>query len=91
MKIMWEKFLKLFTEIKLKFFGKKKDIIKDTKGITNIGSEILNNIQELERGIIINEYNKYAEFYYSNGNWFISDKKGEFYLYSIDKLQIGKA
>lgn len=83
MKTILEKILSLFTEIKYKYFGKKKDITKDTENVTNTGldtpPDIILKMEEIlfKDAFEINDYND-CGFYFSNGHWYKSNKKGKF-------------
>lgn len=87
MKIIWDKFYLQFMEIKSKFFGKKKSTDKIIEPITNTGLGLLHKIHEtVEReGIKIEGYNTQAEYYYTNGNWFIN-VNGVFLPYEITEI-----
>jgi hypothetical protein len=83
MKIILEKLLSLYTEIKYKYFGKKKNITKDTENTTNTGldtpPDILSKIEEVlfKDSFRIDNY-KDCGFYFSNGYWYKSNGKGDF-------------
>lgn len=87
MKMIWEKFSQLFGEIKYRFFGKKKSTDKTTELITNTGLNLLNKVHKTieKEGLKIEGYSNQAEYYYSNGNWYIN-VNGVFLPYQITEI-----
>ena len=84
MKMIWEKFLQLFMEIKYRFFGKKKSVNKITE---HTGIDLLNKVHKTieKEGLKIEGYSNQAEYYYSNGNWYIN-VNGVFLPYQITEI-----
>lgn len=87
MKMIWDKCWLQFMEIKSRFFGKKKSTDKITEPITNTGLNLLHKVHKTieKEGIKIEGYNSQAEYYYSNGNWYIN-VNGVFLPYQITEI-----
>lgn len=87
MKITFQTLWLQFMEIKSRFFGKKKFTEKDIEPITNTGLNLLSKVHKTieKEGIKIKGYNNQAEYYYSNGNWFIN-VNGVFLPYQITEI-----
>lgn len=84
MKLIFQTLWLQFMEIKFRFFGKKKFIEKDIEPTTNTGLDLLHKVHKTieKEGIKIEGYSNQAEYYYSNGNWFIN-VNGVFLPYQI--------
>ena len=83
-----EKYWKLLLA-KLKLFGKKEKINTGDTGLDQLSKiDILDKIQNTifnQEGFQIADYEKTADFYWSNGSLYISNRKGKFILYSTEK------
>ena len=84
MKITFQTLWLPIMEIKSRFFVQKKSIAKDIEHSTNAGSDLLHKVHKTieKEGIKIEGYSNQAEYYYSNGNWFIN-VNGVFLPYQI--------
>lgn len=93
---MKEKFLKLYAEIKLKFFGKKKIIQKNILNTTNIGLEVSNKL-DINKMIEDNtiDLNNIADFkdfpllgyLQMDGNYYQHYGNGKFIVIIANKIE----